>query len=205
MARIGVTLFTEQPFLPCSGGKLIKRITSSAFSAFLVLSAIPVAAQTATRELSFAIGASDFDASGTGTAPTAAIRVATPLIGEWMLGEVSLSYAPLDEQFSTKTRAAVGEGQLQAHLPAARVLYRIFAFRARPYVGLGGGWVHYFNNAAGRSATAPTVSGAVGVRMALASPLVLRGEFRLRSWKGGGSSGFVNSAAEYTAGIGYRF
>jgi len=199
-------LFVEQSFLPCSGAKLINRITPSAFYAFFLFSAVPVAAQTATREVSFAVGASEFDASGTGTAPIAAIRAATPLIGQWMLGEVSLSYASLDEQLSTThTRVGVGEGQLQAHLPAARVLYRIFALRARPYLGLGGGWVHYFNNAAGRSATAPTVSGAVGVRMALASPLVLRGEFRLRSWKGGGSSGFVNSAAEFTAGIGYRF
>jgi hypothetical protein len=199
-------LVTEPTFLPCSGGKLIKRITPSAFCSFFLFSAIPVAAQPATREVSFAVGVSQFDASGTGNAPIAGIRAATPLIGQWLLGEVSLAYASLDEQLSTThTRVGVGEGQLQAHLPSARVLHRIFALRARPYLGLGGGWVHYFNNAAGRSATAPTVSGAVGVRMALASPLVLRGEFRLRSWKGGAGSDFVNSAAEFTAGIGYRF
>jgi len=193
-------------FLPCSGAKLINRIRYSLFSASLLFSAIPVAAQTATREVSFAVGASQFDASGTGTAPLAAFRVAAPLVGRWMLGEISLSYASLDEQFSTShTRVGVGEAQLQVHLPAALVLHRIFAFRARPYIGVGGGWVHYFNNAAGRSATAPTVSGAVGVRVPIASPLVLRGEFRLRSWRGGGNSGFVNSAAEFTAGMGYRF
>jgi hypothetical protein len=190
-------LVTEPTFLPCSGAKLINRITPSAFCSFFLFSAIPVAAQTATREVSFAVGASQFDASGTGTAPIAAIRAATPLIGQWMLGEVSLSYASLDEQFSTtNTRVGVGEGQLQAQLPATRV---------RPYLGLGGGWLHYFNNAAGRSAATPTVSGSAGLRMPVASALMLRGELRLRSWKGGGSSGFVNSAAEFTAGIGYRF
>jgi hypothetical protein len=176
---------------------LINRITSSAFCAFLLFSAIPVAAQTATREASFAVGASQFDASGTGTAPIAAIRAATPLVGHWMLGEVSFSYASLDEQFSTtNTRVGVGEAQLQGQYPATRV---------RPYVGLGGGWLHYFNNAAGRPETTPTVSGSVGLRMPVASSLMLRGELRLRSWKGGGSSGFVNSAAEFTAGLGFRF
>jgi len=190
-------LFTERSFPACSGAKLINRIEYSAFSAFLLFSAIPVAAQTATREVSFAVGASQFDASGTGTAPIVAIHAATPLVGQWMLGEVSFSYASLDEQFSTtNTRVGVGEGQLQAQFPATRV---------RPYVGLGGGWLHYFNNAAGRSAATPTVSGSVGLRMPVASSLMLRGELRLRSWKGGGGSGFVNSAAEFTAGMGYRF
>lgn len=176
---------------------MINRLTSSAFCAFLLCSAIPVAAQTATREVSFAVGASQFDASGTGTAPIAAIRAATPLVGQWMLGEVSFSYASLDEQFSTtNTRVGVGEGQLHAQYPATRV---------RPYVGLGGGWLHYFNNAAGRSTATPTVSGSVGLRIPVASSFMTRGELRLRSWKGGGSAGFVNAAAEFTAGIGYRF
>ena len=160
--------------------------------------AIPAGAQTRTRELSVAVGASQFDASGTGTAPIAAIRAAAPLVGRWMLGEISLSYATLDEQFSTiDTRVGVGEAQLQAQLPATRV---------RPYIGLGGGWLHYFNNAAGRSATTPTVSGSAGVRVPVSSSVLVRGELRLRSWKtGGNSSGFHNNAAEFTAGLGYAF
>jgi hypothetical protein len=114
-----------------------------------------------------------------------------------MLGDISLSYASLDEQFSPiNTRVGVAEGQLQAQLPATRV---------RPYVGLGGGWFHYFNNAAGRSTTSPTVSGSVGLRVRVSSGLLLRGELRLRSWKTGGNSGFVNNAAEWTAGMGYAF
>ncbi len=172
-------------------------IKFSAFYSLLLFSAIPVGAQTSTREVSFAVGASQFDASGTGTAPLAAIRAAAPLVGDWMLGDISLSYASLDEQFSPiNTRVGVAEGQLQAQLPATRV---------RPYVGLGGGWFHYFNNAAGRSTTSPTVSGSVGLRVRVSSGLLLRGELRLRSWKTGGNSGFVNNAAEWTAGMGYAF
>ena len=183
---------------PYSGDILTNRIAFSAFCVLLLSSAIPVGAQTGTRELSFAVGVSQFDASGTGTAPMAAIRGAARLVGRWMLGEISLSYASLDEQFSTtNTRVGVGEGQLQAQLPATRV---------RPYFGVGGGWLHYFNNAAGRSATTPTVSGSVGLRIPVTSAFLVRGEVRLRSWKSGGtSSGFHNNAAEFTAGMGYAF
>ena len=177
---------------------MTNRIAFSAFSVLLLSSAIPVGAQTGTREVSFAVGVSQFDASGTGTAPMAAIRGAAAVVGRWMLSEISLSYASLDEQFSTtNTRVGVGEAQLQAQLPATRI---------RPYFGLGGGWLHYFNNAAGRSATTPTISGSIGLRMPVSSALLVRGELRLRSWKtGGASSGFHNNAAEFTAGMGYAF
>jgi hypothetical protein len=172
-------------------------IRYSAFYALLLVSAIPASSQTSTREVSFAIGATQFDASGTGTGPVAAIRLGAPLVGNWMLGDVSLSYASLDEQFSpSNTRVGVGEAQLQAQVPTTRV---------RPYVGLGGGWLHYFNNAAGRSATTPTISGSAGVRLPVSSALLVRGEFRLRSWKSGTNSGFHNNAAEFTAGMGYTF
>jgi hypothetical protein len=114
-----------------------------------------------------------------------------------MLGELSLSYASLDEQFSAiSTRVGVGEAQLQAQFPATR---------ARPYIGLGGGWLHYFNNAAGRPATTPTVSASVGLRIPVSSSVLMRGELRLRSWESGSNSGFHNNAAEFTAGLGYAF
>jgi hypothetical protein len=176
---------------------MTNRITFSVLCALILFSAIPVAAQTSSREVSFAAGASQFDASGTGTAPIAALRAAAPLVGQWLLGEASLAYASLDEQFSTSnTHVGVGEAQLQVQFPAARV---------RPYLGLGGGWLHYFNNAAGRSATTPTVSASTGLRIPVSSALLLRGELRLRSWKSGSNSGFHNDAAEFTAGMGYTF
>jgi hypothetical protein len=114
-----------------------------------------------------------------------------------MLGEISLSYASLDEQFSTiNTRVGVGEAQLQAQFPATRV---------RPYIGVGGGWLHYFNNAAGRPATTPTVSASAGLRIPISSSVLVRGELRLRSWESGNNSGFNNNAGEFTAGLGYAF
>jgi hypothetical protein len=162
-----------------------------------LLSTDPLAAQTAQHEVSVAIGASQFDASGTGTVPMAAIRLASPIIGRWMLADASFSYASLDEQFSTvNTRVGVLEGQIQAQLPVAHF---------RPYIGLGGGWLHYFNNAVGRRTTTATVSGAVGLRVPVASRTLLRGELRLRGWGSGSGSNFTNSAAEFTAGVGYAF
>ena len=155
-----------------------------------------LSAQTARREVSIAAGISQFDASGTGTAPLAAIRVSAPIVGSWLLGDLSVSYASLDEQFSTtNTRTGVLEGQVQTQWPALRF---------RPYLGIGGGWLHYFNNDAGRGATASTVSGSVGLRVAVSPALLFRGEMRLRTWDSR-DSGFHNSAAEFTAGLGFAF
>lgn len=104
-------------------------------SVLFLVSAASVDAQTRNREISLAVGAMQYDASGTGTTPVIALRTAVPFAASWLLGEASLSYASLDEQFSTVgTRVGVAEGQVQFQWPAARV---------RPYLGLGGGWLHY--------------------------------------------------------------
>lgn len=168
----------------------------SVFSALFLLS-IPAGAQTPNRDVSFALGVSQFDASGTGNAPIAAIRATAPVLGRWILGEISLAYASLDEQFTAgNTRVGILEAQLQGQLPATGF---------RPYMGLGGGWLHHFNNAAGASAATPTVSGSVGFRARLFAAAVLRGELRLRGWQGRSTSNFVNGAAEFTAGMGFAF
>lgn len=177
---------------------MTNRIRFSAFYAFIlvVLSGSYLGAQTSSREVSLAVGAMGYDASGTGTVPVGAIRAATPLGAQWLLGEISLSYAAMDEQFSTaNTRIGVGEAQLQVQLPWNRV---------RPYVGVGGGWLHYFNNSVG-SLTRPTYSASAGLRVPVASRLLARGEFRLRGWETSSGSGAMNSAGEFTAGIGYSF
>jgi hypothetical protein len=162
----------------------------------LLLSAGPLSGQLATRELSLSAGAMGYDASGTGTVPMVAVRASTPLVARWMLGELSLSYAALDEQFSTEnTRIGVVEAQFHAQLPAARV---------RPYLGIGGGLLTYFNNAVGRTSPAATYSAAVGLRVPV-SPLLLRGELRLRGWKSRPDSDGMLSGAEGTIGIGYSF
>lgn len=175
----------------------MKMVRISLLSVLVASLSSPLSAQVAKYEVSLAGGASQFDASGTGTAPLAALRVSGQLVSTWLLGDLSFSYAPLDEQFSTEsTRTGVLEGQIQAQWPAARF---------RPYLGVGGGWLHYFNNDAGRGATAPTASAAAGLRVTLTPAFLLRGEMRLRTWDSGQNSGFHNSAAEFTAGLGIAF
>jgi len=167
----------------------------------LLASLIPLAFATSSqaqtwRELSIAVGFSQYDASGTGTAPMGAARFAGNIAGNWLLADVSAMYASLDEQFSTaSTNVGVFEGQAQLQLPLHAV---------QPYIGVGGGWLHYFSNAAGRPSTGRTVSGSVGLRIPMASRLLLRGEMRLRAWDSG-DNGLHNSAAEFTAGAGYIF
>jgi Outer membrane protein beta-barrel domain len=154
-------------------------------------------AQKPVREISLAVGASQYDASGTGTAAVGALRYSGPIASNWLLGDLSILYASLDEQLSsTNTNLGVVEGQVQAQLPFNSV---------RPYIGIGGGWLHYFSNAAGRPATVQTVSGSVGLRVPVATSLVLRGEMRLRAWESGGDGGYHNNAAEFTAGLGFAF
>jgi hypothetical protein len=175
--------------------KSIIRVLSTATVVLLVL-ALPLRGQSFGREISVAIGPMSWDASGTGTAPFAAIRTSGPIAGRWLLADFSLGYSSLDEQFSDiNTRIGIAEGQLQLQYPA----------RVRPYVGVGGGWLHYFNNAGGRRATPQTFSGATGIRFAISERMLLRGELRLRGWQPSGGSSSVSSAAEYTAGIGYVF
>jgi hypothetical protein len=167
-------------------------------SSLLLVLAIPLEAQIPAPEISAVVGAMQFDASGTGTVPVIALRAAVPLVGSWILGEANFSYASLDEQFSAVgTRVGVAEGQVQFQLPF---------YRVRPYVGVGGGWLHYFNNAGGRATTSPTYSAAAGLRARLSGRFGASAELRLRGWQYGGTpAGFGSSAAEWTAGTTYSF
>jgi hypothetical protein len=165
--------------------------------ATLVFSAAPVAAQGASdRTVSVSAGVMTFDASGTGTAPTFALRVDRALAGRWLVGEAGLGYAPITEQFqTTRTRLGVAELQVQFQAPLPLV---------RPYVGVGAGVVAYLTNAGGRGRAAEAVSAAAGLRADLTPRVGLRLEGRLRYWDYN-SPGFVNGSGEVTAGLSYRF
>jgi hypothetical protein len=164
-----------------------------------LVAALSLEAQMSKPEISASVGAMQFDASGTGTAPVIGLRAAVPLIGSWLLAEGNLSYASLNEQFSdVGTRIGVAEAQLQFQLPLARV---------RPYLGVGAGWFHYFNNAP-VSSTSQTYSAAAGLRVGLSPRFTARAELRLRGWNPYGdspNSGFGASAAEWTGGLAYTF
>jgi hypothetical protein len=157
---------------------------------------VSLEAQIPKPEVSASVGAMQFDASGTGTAPVFALRAAFPMVGSWLLAEGNLSYASLDEQFSNAgTRIGVAEGQFQAQLPFARV---------RPYLGVGAGWLHYFNNAPTRT-TSPTYSASTGLRVGLSPRIAARAELRLRAWNPYATSSGFNVAGEWTGGLAYRF
>lgn len=140
-----------------------------------------------------------FDAVAYGTAPTVAARVAAPLLSRWLLTELSAGYAALTDEYArAPTHTGILEGQLQLQLPLAHF---------RPYVGIGGGWVRYFDDTPGRATTSRALSGSAGGRIALSGRVGLRGELRLRGWvrTRSGGFGFSNSAAEYTGGLTYAF
>ena len=169
-------------------------------AASIVMACLPfiLGAQSYGRDVSISGGAMGYDASGTGTAPLIAIRTSSQIVGSWILGELNFGYATLDEQFSdVSTRVGIGEGQVQLQLPSHAL---------RPYLGVGGGWLHYFNHAGGNRPTNPrTYSGSLGLRVAFPSRLMLRTEMRLRGWDSSVNGNGTNSGMEYTAGVGYAF
>jgi hypothetical protein len=169
-------------------------VAACAVSICVATSAI---AQAPRHEISLGGGISQFDASGTGTAPVGVLRISAPLVGNWILADLGFLYASMEEQLSAvNTRVGIAEGQVQLQIPMRAV---------RPYVGLGGGWLHYFNNDAGSAATVTTVSGSLGLRVPVSRKVLFRGELRLRAWESRGGGGYNNSAAEITAGLGFAF
>jgi hypothetical protein len=168
-----------------------------AAGATLVFGTAPLAAQGAPdRTMSVSAGAMAFDASGTGNAPTFALRVDRTLAGRWLVGEAGLGYAPINEQFRTSpTRLGIAEFQVQFQAPLPLV---------QPYAGVGIGAVAYLTNAGGRGRAAGAVSAAAGLRADLTRRVGLRAEGRLRYWDYN-SPGFVNGSGEVTGGLSYRF
>jgi hypothetical protein len=166
----------------------------------LGIGAAPLAPQSApVGSISVSAGSMAFDVSGTGTAPTAALRADRALIERWLLAEIGLGYAPIKEQFRVRpTRLGMLDAQLQLQLPTPHV---------RPYVGMGTGAVAYLTQADGRESVAGGVSLAAGLRASLTRRLGLRAEGRLRYWDYSSSSAdrFVNSAGEITAGLSRQF
>lgn len=133
-------------------------------------------------------GVSQFDLSGTGTDPVLGVR-AEKAWRRWLVTEAAVSTFKPSEDLPNRTRYWIPEAQVQLQLPGARV---------RPYLGAGGGYVIIPDARPNRG----TASLAAGVRAALpGSRLDTRGELRVR----GIGRNFGGSAAEWTAGVGYRF
>lgn len=168
-------------------------------SSLLLVLAIPLEAQNS-PEVSVAVGQMQYSESSTGAVPMIALRGAVPLVSSWLLGEANFTFASLREpSLIIGTQAGVAEGQLQVQLPLARV---------RPYLGVGAGWIHYFDNGLRRAETARTVSAAAGLRVGFSRRFGATTELRLRGWNYHSDptgSHFGNFAADWTAGWMYTF
>jgi hypothetical protein len=130
-------------------------------------------------------GVSQWDLSGTGTAPFGAVRVDVPLV--FIIAEGSLGIFRPKEDVGTSTYI----------IPEVQLQYQFVPFLVKPYVGIGGGWFTAVSGP-GNHRSEVTGSASAGVRVAV--PVIaagLRGELRVR----GIGSGFGGSAAEWTLGL----
>jgi hypothetical protein len=156
----------------------------------LVIASLTVPAQRAAAQfpiphVSLVGGVSQFDLSGTGTAPFGAIRLDFPLV--FVIAEGSLGVFRPKESFGTNTYI----------IPEVQLQWQFLPYLVKPYIGVGGGWFQAVSGP-GDHISQVTGSASAGVRVRV--PLIsagLRGEVRVR----GIGSGFSGSAAEYTLGL----
>jgi hypothetical protein len=147
------------------------------------------------RAVSISAGASQFDLSGTGTAPMGAIRADLPL-ARFALVEVGVGVTRPEQQFGATTTLVIPEAQLQFQLPIGPVL---------PYLGVGSGLAMDFRpDDVGGTRTDWTASAAGGLRWWITPRAGARAELRVRGIDYNGE-GFTAAAAEWTGGLMWRF
>ena len=160
----------------------------------LCIAAAPLDAQSdSTRPPSFYVGGgvSQFDLSGTGSAPLFVARAGWDWRRNLVL-EVGASISRLDQDIATTTLL----------IPDAQIQAQAHVGNWRPYFGLGGGIaIDARNEALGGWDTEPVVSASAGARVWFRRWLAARGELRVH----GIGSGFEGAAAEWSGGIQWRF
>ena len=155
------------------------------------------AQQVPDRAVALSAGAMGYDASGTGSASVFALSASQTLPWRWIALEGSFGYTSMEEQYAPTTRLGIAELQAQLQWPARVV---------RPYIGIGGGVVHYLNNADGRRSTEPAVALGAGLRAALSESWGLRLDGRVRGWDFANATDWaVNTTGEVTLGLMRRF
>lgn len=139
-------------------------------SALLLFATVPrpVAGQQIVHAAGIVAGASQYDLSGTGTAPFASFRLNIP-VGRNLVLEPALGFLSYEAQSGRRYHHILPEIQIQAQAYGARV---------RPYLGVGFGasWAVRPQEDQGD----PTLSGAGGLRVILGTEWMLRGELRVR-------------------------
>lgn len=147
--------------------------------------ASPAAAQSL---LTLTAGPSQYDLSGTGTAPFAAVRVMVP-VHPVLSVEPSLGWMSYDSQFDDRTTLWFPEGQLVLHPWAGRV---------RPYLGAGAGVA--LVSGPGDDDIETTLSAALGALFDLNETWGVRGELRIRA-----VDPWVGTTADWGLGVTRRF
>ena len=149
-----------------------------------------VTAQSSTRlesSVGAVVGITQFDLSGTGTAPVVSIR-AEQEINRFLVVEGAVTLFRPKEQFGTRRTFIVPEVQLQLQLPAEIV---------RPYLGVGVGGAFISNGGGSQE----VISAAGGIRAAISKEWDVRGELRVRNI----GKLFTGATADWTAGFARRF
>jgi len=155
-------------------------------AAMLAGTSRPADAQLPIPSVSLMGGVSQFDLSGTGTAPFGAVRLQIPLV--FVIAEGSLGVFRPKEQDGRQRTYIIPEAQLQ---------WQILPFLVKPYLGLGAG---VFRAVSGPEPHRSEFTGSASAGVRVAVPVIgvgFRGELRVR----GIGSGFNGSAAEWTVGV----
>ena len=156
-------------------------------------SALPTASQAASRRpiASVSAGLMQFDLSGTGSAPMAALRLDLPWSTHlWFEPGVVVSRP--EQQFGARSTFVVPEVHVHAILPLGTVA---------PYVGGGVGYALDLRaNRDGESTGSLSLAAALGARFQLTRRAGARAELRVRTL----GTEFSGSTAEWTAGLSWR-
>jgi hypothetical protein len=145
-----------------------------------------------TRMPSFYVGGgvSQYDLSGTGTAPAFAARAAW----DWRRNFVLEAGASI-------TRTNLSDGLPMLVIPDAQIQAQARIGNWRPYVGVGAGVaIGTSSGVAGGWSTEPVASASGGVRVWFRRWLAARAELRVH----GIGTGFEGATAEWTGGLQWR-
>ena len=142
-----------------------------AFVALAVLCITSASALQAQTENAFTVmgGVSQYDLSGTGTGPFAAVRYER-LIRPALIAGAGIAYMTDRQEFRVREHHVFPEVMLQLQVPRGSL---------RPYLGAGAGLA--FSSAGDFSETDWTLAGAGGLRIAAGSAWSIRGELRIRA------------------------
>jgi hypothetical protein len=149
----------------------------------LIASASALHAQT-DNALTLMGGASQYDLSGTGTGPFAAVRYERR-VRPALIAEAGVAYMTDRQEFRPREHHVFPEVMLQLQVPRGSL---------RPYLGAGAGLA--FSWAGDASKTDLTLAGAGGLRLAVGSAWSVRAELRLRA-----VDPWVGTTADWGVGV----